>query len=130
AHIGIYSQDAWARIEFLRTVGLDRFLDGIVSNLRRTWQAGILTEAEYEMIAQGLPNWFSPLRERNIIKGDQLFYRIRGDTLRTVFLTVGGQTPIDQTDVGRERGLSVLGGFFVEGSDFREGLLTSLSSVH
>jgi hypothetical protein len=126
ARIATYSQDAWARITFLRGVGLNQFLDSIIDNLRRTWQAGILTESEYEMIATGLPDWFAPLRERDILKGDRLFYRIRGDTLRTVFQTLDGMTPVDQTDVGPERRLSVLGGFFVEGSDFRKGLLTSL----
>jgi hypothetical protein len=126
AYLATYSQDAWARITFLRGVGLNQFLDGIEDNLRRTWQAGILTEAEYEMISRGLPEWFAPLSERNILKGDRLFYRIRGDTLRTVFQTAAGQTPIDQTDVGAERRLSVLGGFLVEGSDFRKGLLSSL----
>jgi hypothetical protein len=126
AHLATYSRNAWARITFLRGVGLNQFLNGIEDNLRRTWQAGILTEAEYEMISRGLPAWFAPLSERNILKGDRLFYRIRGDTLHTVFQTVTGQIPIDQTDVGVERRLSVLGGFLVEGSDFRQGLLSSL----
>lgn len=126
ASVAIHSQDSWARITFLRGVGLDRFLDGIGSNLKRVRQAGILTEAEYTVIADGLPVWFSPLRERDIHKGDQLFYRIRGDTLRTVFRTSAGQILIDQTDVGPERRLSVLGGFLIAGSDFRKGLLASL----
>ncbi len=126
AHVSTYSRDAWARITFLRGVGLESFLDGIVNNMQRAWRTGILTQSDFDMISRGLPQWFTPLREREIHAGDRLFYRIRGDTLRTVFQTTDGEILIDQTDVGPERRLSVLGSFLVEGSDFRAGLLRSL----
>jgi hypothetical protein len=53
-------------------------------------------------------------------------YRIRGDTLRTQFLSLEGKLLMDQTDVGPERRRSVLGSYFVRKSDFREGLIKSL----
>jgi hypothetical protein len=126
AHIAMDSRNAWARITFHREVGLDRFLAGIDDNMRRARRAGILSSSGYETISSDLPRWFAPVSERGFRSGDRLFYRIRGDTLRTVLATASGWTPIDQVDVGPERHLAVLGSFLVEGSDFRKGLLASL----
>jgi hypothetical protein len=126
AHIAMESRNAWARITFHREVGLDRFLAGIDDNMRLALRAGIITRSGYETISSDLPRWFAPVAERGFRSGDRIFYRIRGDTLRTVFVTVSGWTPIDQVDVGPERRLAVLGSFLVEGSDFRKGLLVSL----
>ena len=55
-----------------------------------------------------------------------MFYRIRGDTLRTIYRTVQGETRLDRTDFGRFRRLSVMGGYFAPKSDFRKGLIASL----
>ncbi len=57
-----------------------------------------------------------------------MYYRIRGDSLHTVYLASDGETLLDQVDVGPERRLSVLGGYFAPGSDFRDKLVDSLLS--
>jgi len=126
AVIALHSRDAWATIEFQRGVGLDQFLGGIDENMRRARDAGHLADDGYVTVAAGLPRYFAPLAERGIEDRDRLFYRIRGDTLRTVFQQHDGRVVIDQVDVGPERRLSLLGSFFVEGSGFRRGLLASL----
>jgi hypothetical protein len=126
AVIALHSRDAWATIEFQRNVGLDQFLDGIDENMRRARDAGHLTAEGYAVVATGLPRYFAPLSERGIEDRDRLFYRISGDTLRTVFQQHDGRVVIDQVDVGPERRLSLLGSFFVAGSGFRSGLLASL----
>lgn len=126
ARVALQATDVRARIEFLRGVGLDRFLDGIRENLGKAREAGIVTGEEYDTIASGLPRWYAFLEERGIREGDVMGYRIRGDTLRTTFRGVSGDTLLDQTDVGASRRLSVLGGYFAPGSDFREGLVRSL----
>jgi len=126
AEIAIRSRDAFIRVEFLRNVNLGQFLDGADDNLKRTLKAGVITEADYEMISAGMPVWYSFLEERGIRDGDVMRYRIRGDTLRTQFLSVEGELLMDQTDVGPERRRSVLGSYFVRKSDFREGLIKSL----
>ncbi len=115
-----------ARIEFLRGVDLGQFLDGIRENLDRAREAGILTDEEYASIAESLPRWYAFLEDRGIREGDLMLYRIRGDTLRTAYRSAGGERLLDQTDVGPERRLSVLGGYFAPDSDFREGLIRSL----
>jgi len=124
--IAIRSQGAFIRVEFLRNVSLEQFLDGAADNLKRVLKAGVLTEAEYEMISAGMPVWYAFLEERGIRDGDLMRYRIRGDTLTTQFLSVEGGLLMDQTDVGPERRRSVLGSYFVRKSDFREGLVKSL----
>lgn len=126
AGVAIRSQDAWAQIEFKRDVSLDQFLDGVGDNLKRAWEAGVIDRGAYEMVSDGLPRWFAFLEERGIRKGDRIFYRIRGDSLRTRFVGANGAELLDQVDVGPERRRAVLGSYFVRGSDFREGLIESL----
>jgi hypothetical protein len=66
------------------------------------------------------------LEERGIYDGDRIVYRIHGDALRTQFIAVSGELLLDQTDAGTAPRLSVLGSYFVRGSEFREGLIGSL----
>jgi hypothetical protein len=55
-----------------------------------------------------------------------MIYGIRGDTLHTVFRVAEGDILLDQVDVGPQRRLAVLGGYFAPKSDFRESLVRSL----
>jgi hypothetical protein len=126
ANMAVQSRDAWATIVFRRGVKLSQFLSGIDEDMRKARDAGFLSAAGYDTVAAGLPRYFAPLAARGIEKDDRLFYRVRGDTLRTVFQRADGSVVIDQIDVGPERRLSLLGSFFVKGSSFRRGLLDSL----
>ena len=126
ARIALDSRDAWAELIFQRGVSLDQFLGGIDENMRRARDAGLITPEGYELVAGGLSRSYAPLAADGIAEGDRIFYRISGDTLRTVFQRVGGDLVVDQTDIGPERRLSLLGSFFVKGSDFRKGLVGSL----
>lgn len=126
APVAAGSTDAFARIEFQRGIRLGQFVSSVRGNMRKARDAGYLTEEEYRKIADALPGWFAFLRERPIRRGDELLYRIRGDSLRTVFRTADGEVLLNQTDVGPERRLAVLGSYFAPGSDFREKLIRSL----
>ncbi len=126
ARVAWDSRDAWAELIFQRGVGLNQFLDGIDENMRRARDAGLITSEGYDMVATGLPVAFAPLDKGGIAEGDRILYRVRGDTLRTVYQRGTGELVVDQTDIGPERRLSLLGSFFVSGSDFRPGLLESL----
>jgi hypothetical protein len=55
-----------------------------------------------------------------------MYQRIRSDTLRTVYVDREGSILLDQLDVGPERRLAVLGGYFAPGSEFRDGLVASV----
>lgn len=126
AAVALGTGDAWARIQFERSVSLDRFLGGIRDNLREARDAGIVTETQFGSISSNLPRWYAFLSDRKIHEGDEMFYGIRGDSLHSVFRGAEGEVLLDQVDVGPERRLSVLGGYFAPGSDFREGLIRSL----
>jgi hypothetical protein len=129
ARIAGDSRDAWAELIFQRSIGLNQFLGGIDENMRRARDAGLITSEGYDLVATGLPRAFAPLDQDGIAAGDRILYRVRGDTLRTVYQRETGELVVDQTDIGPERRLSLLGSFFVAGSDFRPGLLESLPRV-
>lgn len=129
ARIGARATDALARLDFRRTVSLGRFTRAVRSNLERAAAEGYLSEREATAIGDSIPRWFAFLGERPIREGDRIVYRIRGDTLRTLFLRAGGEQRLDQTDVGAHHRLAVLGSYFARGSDFREGLVGSLPSL-
>jgi hypothetical protein len=126
AEVAIHSEDALVRLEFVRDASFEQFLDGVDENLRLVPRAGIIPDADYQQISDNLPRWFAFLAERGIHKGDKITYRIRGDALRTRYLAADGQVLLDQTDVGSSARLSVLGSYFVEKSEFRRGLVSSL----
>ncbi len=121
-----HAEEAYASIKFLRSVSLAQFLQGIQDNLVMAKNAGYISQNNYVLISQGLPKWYAFLEERGIRKGDAMYYRIHHDELRVVYISVDGQTLLDQKDFGPERRLSVLGSYFALGSDFREGLIDSL----
>jgi hypothetical protein len=128
ANVALGARDAWARIEFRRDVSLGQFLDGVRDNLREATRAGVIAPATFHDIGDALPRWYAFLAERGIQAGDEMYYRVRGDSLHTVYVGSGGEVLLDQVDVGPERRLSVLGGYFAPGSDFREKLIDSLTS--
>ena len=126
AEVAIHSKDALVSSRFERQVSLDQFLDGADDNMRLVRSAGLISDADYERITEGLPRWYAFLAERGIHDGDRQRYRIRGDSLRTQYWAASGELLLDQTDVGASARLAVLGGYYVRGSDFRKGLIKSL----
>ena len=126
AAVATGSRNAWIRIRFERDVSLEQFLDGVEDNLEKARDAGIISAEDCRMISENMPVWYSFLAERGIRDGDRMYYRIRGDSLHTQYLGVDGDLLLDQVDVGPERRLAVLGSYFVEGSDFRKGLIRGL----
>ena len=125
ATVATHATDVLARLHFERNVSLGQFLDGLQGSARKARDAGIISGAAYDDIITSSPGWYAFLDERGIRDGDEMLYRIQGDTLRTVYRAVDGQVLLDQRDVGPERGLSVLGGYLAPGSDFRRGLIES-----
>lgn len=125
AAVALDARDVYARIEFRRNLDLKRFLEGIRENLRRAVRSGIVSVEDYRSIAGDLPEWYAPLAGRGIRQGDRMHHRIRGDSLRTVYVGRDGERLLDQVDIGPERRLAVLGGYFAPGSDFRDGLVES-----
>lgn len=126
ASAALEARDAFVRIEFLRGVGLDRFIEETRKNLRRARDAGIISEDAFRRISASLPEWYAFLEERGIRDGDEIRYRIRGDTLRSVYRFRDGAVPLDLVETGRHRRLAVLGSYLAPGSEFRRPLVRSL----
>jgi hypothetical protein len=126
AAVAIQAKDAWIQITLLRDVSLSRFVGGVRDGLRQARKAGIITPQNYRHVSQSLPKWFAFLEERELQKGDQIYYRIQGDAMRTAYRGVRGEILLDKTDYGDDPRLAVLGSYFAPDSDFREGLIRSL----
>jgi hypothetical protein len=126
AAVALEADDAFIRLHFERNVSLDQFLNGVRGNTRAARDAGIITPEQYDDLTASLPMWYDFLAERGIKDGDEMLYRIRGDSLYTMYRTVEGDVPLNQVDVGDFRRRSVLGGYFAPRSEFRAKLIESL----
>lgn len=126
AAVATRSRDAFARLAFLRDVSMNRFLDGVRTDMGRPVEAGWISQATFDEVSASLPRWYAFLESRGVRQGDTMLYRIRGDSLRTLYRSVDGEWLLDQTDVGAPNRLAVMGSYFAPGSSFREGLLDSL----
>ncbi len=122
----IHAQDAFVHIRFLRDISLNRFIQEARESTKLVREAGIIDNPSYEHIRTNLPIWYASLAKRGIRDGDEMFYRIRGESLRAVYRGVDGTIYIDQEHEERLFPVAVLGGYFVTKSKFRKGLLRSL----
>ncbi len=126
ADTAIHAEDAFVHIRFLRDIRLERFIQEARESTKLVSEAGIIDKPSYEHISKNLPIWYASLANRGINEGDEIFYRIQGESLRTLYRGVDGTIYLDQEDEGTLGPLAVLGGYFVEKSKFRKGLLQSL----
>jgi len=125
AAAAILSPDALIELHFLRDVSLKRFISFSRETAERVWKRDLITADAYHRICDNLPFWYRSLKDRGIQEGDVMVYRIRSDHLHTVLTGSDGTVLLNQIDQGRDTVLAVMGGYFVKGSDFREGLLDS-----
>jgi len=128
AAVILETDDLWARQVFERDASRDRMLDGMAETSRRALEAGYIGQAHHDDFVEGLPEMFDFLEERGIEEGDEVFFRIRGDTVRTLYRTSGGEVLMDRSVVDPEARRGSVPGFFAPGTRFREGLVRSLTS--
>lgn len=126
AETALRARDVLVRSRFLRHLSLDRFLDGIRENLEHAREDGLLTEDQLRAIFADIELRYEPLRDRGILDGDTVWYRVHGDRLQLSFETRDGELPVEETVEGPQHRLAVLGGYFSHRSDFREALVRSL----
>lgn len=126
--LALESRDALVVTRFLRDVGLDRWMEGILENLDRARAAGLLELGEEELDERMavLRERYAPLAERGLRDGDAVWYRVRGDTLEVAVEARDGTLLLTDRPVGSSHRRSVLGGYLAPGSGFREGLIRSL----
>jgi len=126
AKVAIEAGHAVVQMQFNHDVSLDRWMGVVKDNLEQARSAGLITKELEQQVGQGLPQWFSPLKDRGYEKGDRLLYEVRPDALHTAVVSKDGKVLLDRVD--HEAGVRrvVLPSYFAPDSDFREPLLKSL----
>ena len=126
ANVAIKADDAVVQLKFVRDVSLDQWIDAVRENLQQARDAGLITAAVQQKVSNGLPQWFSAIKERGYLSNDRVLYRVQADKLRTVVVAANGKVLVDRTDGGRDAPHVVMASYFAPKSDFRELLVKSL----
>ncbi|MGM0578333.1 MAG: hypothetical protein ACQEXJ_21595 [Myxococcota bacterium] len=126
ARVAANAEHAYVAVHFERDVDLDRFIEGVKESLRAAVDAGFIEQSQYGQVARDLPRWFGYLSDRGFEDGDELLYRVRPDSLRTLHRTHDGKIRLDQTDEGTSPRKVLLSGYLAPGADLHDDLLDSL----
>lgn len=126
----LYLDAARARIRFtfLRSFGLNRFLDANLDVMEKLSKAGLLSAAEVQELAAENSDRFRVLAADGIRDGDRLEHEVRGDTVTTRYTDVMGAVRIEEVRIGPEQRRVLLGSLFGPQSGFRKGLLDQVFS--
>ncbi len=120
------AEDAVVSLRFERHIALEDFVEAVRADLRRALKAGMIDEQTQRKVSGQLPSWFSFLKKRGFREGDTLFYRVRPNSLRGVYVDKSGRKLLDRSEQGASIRLALLASYFAPGSDFREPLVRSL----
>ena len=128
ALVMLEADDVWARQVFLRDVGFGRLTGGMRETAEKAADAGYISREYASSFAAALPTWFGFLQERGVREGDAIYFRIRGDEVRTTYRTVDGAVLLDDKTVDRESRLGSVPSFFAPETRFRRRLVESVLS--
>ncbi len=107
----------------------DRFLKSNRKTLKKAREAGYIDKVTEEREIEELPGRFEWMSEDGIQDGDMMLHTLRGDSVRTRFITADGEQKLDRIRVGTDRRMTLLAAFFGEKSDFRKGLFESFYKI-
>jgi hypothetical protein len=120
------SDAADIELTFRHGASLDQFLASYRANWKRMIGAGMLArDFDVERETRRQRARFSFLEKSGFREGDRFLYRLRGDTVAMRFVDVRNVERLDETEVGAFPRRSLLAAFFLEGAEFRDGLLRS-----
>ena len=126
AQILYNSQHVQVEMRFVRNVGFRRFIHETVLSAECARKANVITETEFKRVQTNIKEWYAAIAKSGIKSGDTISYDLENTSLHTTLRNKKGEVLVDQTDQGRQPGLSVLGGFFASCSNFRKPLIQSL----
>lgn len=126
APVAVEAERAVIQLKFLRSVPLNMWIDGVRESLVKAEEAKMISGALRAKVSDGLPQWFSALKDRGFKEGDRILYNIKADSLQTVAVTHDGKVVVDRTDPGADKADLVLATYFAPGTDYRKPLLESL----
>jgi hypothetical protein len=117
------ADQASVRMTFLRSFGLDRFLNANRDVMEMLVKAGLINEEELEDLDAENRTRFETLAADGIRDGDVLEHEVRGDTVTTRYTDVTGRIRIDGFLVRARERTVLMGSLFGPESGFRNGLL-------
>jgi hypothetical protein len=120
------ARSADVTLELRRSISYEQFIDGFSKTQGHISSFGLFDEATAEAIADDAASRFAFLRERGMERGDRIHYVLRGDSLSSSYTRADGTVELNDIRVGPERRLSLLGGYFVPKTNFRDGLIDQL----
>jgi hypothetical protein len=126
AAVILTDDDLWARQVLERNVGYGRMLGGMRETMEKAADAGYVTTQYVVGFAERLPELFGFLEADGAKEGDAIFFRIRGDTVRTLYRTVAGDVLLDRSVVDGEARRGSIPSFFAPRTRFRKRLVESL----
>lgn len=126
AAVILAAEDLWARQVLERDVGYGRMLGGMRETVEKAAEAGYVTPEYVAGFAARLPELFGFLEADGAKEGDEIFFRIRGDTVRTLYRSAAGDVLLDRSVVDPEARRSSIPGFFAPNTRFRKRLVESL----
>ncbi len=122
----IKADNAVVQLTFKRSVPLNTWIGAVRENLQQARAAGLISAALEQKVSNGLPEWFSALKDRGFKTGDRVLYRVRPDKLTTAVVSTEGHLLVYRSDADKEGRGVVMASYFAPKSDFREPLLQSL----
>lgn len=129
ARVMLDARDAWAMQTFHRNVGLGRFVGGMTETTDKAADAGFVSRAYAEAFADSVPTLFDFLAEDGAKEGDRVIFRVEGDRVQTLYVSVDGELLLHRDGVSAEGRRAVIPSFFAPGSRFRKRLVESLLQV-
>jgi hypothetical protein len=107
-------------MDLQRDASCGRVLKGMLSNLERARESGVISKAEHELVSTGLPGLLAPHEERGVLEGDILMFRVQPDGVRVILLGVDGTVLVDSLESGSAWTQGIKGIFLGRGSKLRE----------
>lgn len=117
----------WARQVLHRDVSYGRMLGGMRETSEKAADAGYISAAYLERFSASLPELFGFLEEDGASEGDEIFFLVEGDSVRTLYRTVDGRVLLDRTAVDPEGRRGSVPSFFAPDTRFRKRLVESLT---
>ena len=126
AQVMLAAPRLWARQIFHRGVSLGRLVGGMSESSKQAVAAGFITPEYHAEFTEALPTLFGFLEEDGAAEGDEIFFSVEGDVVRTEYRTVDGAILLSERREDAQARRGSIPSFFAPGSRFRERLVESL----
>lgn len=120
------AQDMRVRIEFVRDISFDQYMDAVTDNMKCAQKTKFISEEQYKDSTQRIRENLSALKDRGVKSGDVLIYELKDNKVETTYLANGEKPVASYVREGEGARYTLLGSYFAPCSDFRDKLVQSL----